>query len=118
MSILDEADGTLYDLSDADCRLVAVYAKLLKDVDKRVSDVRVVPCSETISACAECIGHKYNLKHGCPICGGSVLVSVSNSPTATYRCNECELVIASCGQLNVKAMGIIDKIFRIEDDTI
>lgn len=118
MSILDEADGTLYDLSDVDYRAVVVYAKLLKDVDKRVCDVRVVPCSENISACAECIGHKYNLKHGCPMCGGSILVSVSNSPTATYRCNECELVIASCGRLDVKAIGIVDEIFRIEDDTI
>lgn len=121
MSILDE-DRSLFDDPDSRPAAYQRYMTTAKSVDSRICKVIIISCKamETAStrrplisiACADCIGRKYNLKHGCPVCGGSV------SFIGSATCASCGTVAFSCGLSDVAAVGIVDKVFLIEDDVI
>lgn len=117
MSILDEGEN-LFDHHES--KLSYDYLTATKNVDGRVSMIHIVKCAcdERIDAanCSRCIGHKYNTKHGCPVCGATW---VAYPFEKIYQCNTCGSVIIPCGFGDVRAVGVIDEAFRIEEgDTI
>lgn len=55
--------------------------------------------------CAGCIGHKYNLEYGCPICGAKT--SLIDGTLVLYKCEQCSSVILECGCRDVRAVSYV-----------
>ena len=65
------------------------YAKIL-----------VVSCC---NSCDLCIGRKYNISNGCPICGNDLDSGISNYH---HICGSCGSLTYSCGDGDVKMVGV------------
>lgn len=68
------------------------YAKIL-----------VVSCDAACNSCDLCIGRKYNISNGCPICGNDLDLGISNYH---HICGSCGSLTYSCGDGDVKMVGV------------
>ena len=87
-----------------------------------VQNIRIVNCCKAILNCRTCIGHKYSIMNGCPVCGGSVgrLENNSTSTPAMYVCSKYGSMIETCGFGDVKAVGVVPayNLYIEKDDVI
>lgn len=96
MNILDE------DISNfnKDASRYRHYADIIQDIEPNlhilVSNCQGVPCSE-------CIGHKYSLYNGCPVCGSDITLTMGSS---LHRCKKCGSVIVAHISCDIVAIGV------------
>ena len=87
-----------------------------------VQNIRIVNCCKAVLNCRTCIGHKYSIMNGCPVCGGSVgrLENNSTSMPPMYVCSRCSSIIETCGFGDVKAVGVVPahNLYIEKDDVI
>lgn len=94
MSILDESgDKFVYD--NRHKYYTTTFTKLFEP-----SEVLTVKCG--LGGCPTCIGHKYNLMYGCPVCGDR---SIEDKGYISI-CLSCGAAITTCGYGDVTAVGI------------
>lgn len=106
MSIIDEDERNF----DKDSGRSIYYSVAIKG---RIPNA-VVLVSRCIDVpCSRCIGHRYNIRHGCPVCGSAINAS-------DRLCKECRSIMMLCGSGNVSAIGIprIWLELRTKDDVI
>ena len=84
-----------------------------------VQNIRIVNCRKVVLDCHTCIGHKYSIMNGCPVCGGSV-GRPENDNTLMYVCSRCSSIIETCGFGDVKAVGVVPayNLYIEKDDVI
>lgn len=114
MGILDEDKNLFTNIGTEH-----VMARITDETGLIVSSMHFVRCTYSMvgsNGCAECIGHKYNLEYGCPVCGADVARMTVNG--SAHICNVCGSASISCGLGDVAAVGMIDKMFLIEEDII
>ena len=87
-----------------------------------VQNIRIVNCRKVVLDCHTCIGHKYSIMNGCPVCGGFVgrLENNSTSMPPMYVCSRCSSIIETCGFGDVKAVGVVPayNLYIEKDDVI
>lgn len=54
--------------------------------------------------CLSCIGRKYSLRNGCPVCGKEISATGLGGVAAT--CDGCGAVILTCGLMDVRAVTL------------
>lgn len=117
MNILDENDELFvptatYTNSDRERlnRMTSIYD---------VQNIRIVNCRKVVLDCHTCIGHKYSIMNGCPVCGGSV-GRLENDGACIYVCSKCGSIIETCGFGDVKAVGVVPayNLYIEKDDVI
>lgn len=113
MSILDETGLTVISQSRVsnvvDHRIHIMFSR-----DTRIDVVIYVPCMVN---CNVCIAHKHNISHGCPLCGNQ-MQRLLESSTYIYKCSHCESIVEICGGGDIKIIGIVNKMYVIEEDII
>lgn len=64
--------------------------------------------------CSKCIGRKYNIKNGCPVCGSPHICMEEDS--TLYTCNSCGSRIMTCGWGDVSAVGV--PLIKYDEDIV
>lgn len=107
MSILDEDPSLFIKSSGVDNSLY----NSLKDFGV-VHMVACVPC------CSSCIGAKYNIKHGCPVCGDEAVIGEAHV-AFIVKCPACGAQISTCGNGDVDGVAVVPWAERsLTDDVI
>ena len=97
MSSILDSDSRLFYKEDS-----SQHINITKSVPGKARFIKILVVSYIASnySCSQCVGHKYNTEHGCPVCGGSLSVG------STLECKLCGSVIYTCGYGNVNIICI------------
>ena len=108
MSILDEDPSLFEDGASA----TNIAASTREYPGKLIS----VKCPKSAEGCCiGCIGRKYNLEYGCPICGANT--PLIGGTMILYRCERCSSIIIECGCRDVRAVKYVPEIVNTLRDT-
>lgn len=109
MSILDENED-LFELP--------VNTELYEALSE-LGSPRIVACGN-FNLCNECIGHKYNIANGCPVCSAPMACTpeMDNQDLIIVRCGSCGHYISVCGEGDIDGISIPDWRTTAHGDTI
>lgn len=108
MSIIDEDPSLFEDGASA--------TSIAAGTHEYPGNLLTVRCRPSrLSCCIGCIGRKYNLEYGCPICGANT--PLIGGTMILYRCERCSSIIIECGCRDVKAVKYVPEIVNTLRDT-
>lgn len=99
MSIADE-DGKFFE-NPNESIINAVGRPLRRTISIRCQYTDIMMAA---SSCRSCVGRKYSIRNGCPVCGSEI--NAANLSDLAVTCSKCDAVILTCGLLDIRAVTL------------